>query len=455
MGVVYRARYVVNDREVAVKMLPEDVTSPTVLARFERELEVLKNLKHPNIVLSFGGSCEDKQKFYAMELVEGGSLEDQLRERGRLPWETVIEYGKQMCAALDYLHKNGVIHRDVKPANFLIGDHGQLKLSDFGLASVIAARRITSAGKTAGTLLYMAPEQIRGADIDARTDLYALGCVLYELITGEPPFMGNTPAATMHMHCKSPIPRASELALDCPAELDQLITRLLAKEPDDRPASAVEVSEALTKVTPTVQVVQRTRGIDRVAERKTTNVRISTHEFLSGGGLAFWPLAVALVAIAGLFYWNMQLRKTAALAERAEELWVAAAHSDNHDVQVTAIKALGRLGTASEAALNSLATAAGSSNDMVRMEAVAAMGELGKSARSQSTLLHKIANNDPSQAVRNKAQASLGMLDNAAPTQGGGLLSTLVVLAILAAAGFWFWRQSLPAPVTADDDSEI
>ncbi len=159
MGVVYRARYVINDREVAVKMLPDDVSSPTVLARFEREMEVLKGLRHPHVVRSFGGVCEDKHRFYAMELVEGGSLESRLRERGRLPWEQVVDFGIQMCSALQYLHDNGVVHRDVKPANFLIAGNGQLKLSDFGLASVIAARRITTAGKTAGTLLYMAPNR--------------------------------------------------------------------------------------------------------------------------------------------------------------------------------------------------------------------------------------------------------------------------------------------------------
>ena len=97
MGVVYRGRYVVKNIDVAVKMLPDDVTNPVVLARFEREMEVLKTLRHPNIVRSFGGVCEDKQRFYAMELMQGGSLEDQLQERGRLPWETVIEYGLQMC----------------------------------------------------------------------------------------------------------------------------------------------------------------------------------------------------------------------------------------------------------------------------------------------------------------------------------------------------------------------
>jgi serine/threonine-protein kinase len=141
-----------------------------------------------------------------MELVEGGSLEDQLQERGQLPWEQVIAYGQEMCAALAYLHQHGVVHRDIKPANFLIDGNKRLKLSDFGLASVVAARRITTAGKTAGTILYMAPEQIRGGDITPQTDLYALGCVLYELLAGTPPYVGSTPAATLTRRRRSIAP---------------------------------------------------------------------------------------------------------------------------------------------------------------------------------------------------------------------------------------------------------
>lgn len=443
MGVVYRARYVVNDREVAVKMLPDDVSSPTVLARFERELEVLKNLKHPNIVLSFGGACEDKQKFYAMELVEGGSLEDQLRERGRLPWETVVEYGKQMCAALEYLHKNGVIHRDVKPANFLIGDRGQLKLSDFGLASVIAARKITSAGKTAGTLLYMAPEQIRGADIDARTDLYALGCVLYELLTGEPPFMGNTPATTMHMHCKSPVPRVTEQALDCPVALERLITRLLAKDPADRPGSAAEVARELAEVTPTVKVVTRPRGIDQVEQQRTTPVRVPPPTLTEPTeGMSFWPFATSLAIIAGLFVWNVQLREAEHRAVQSEQLWLEAATSQDMNVRATALESLGQLGHASDRVVAALAASTASSEDYVRLKAVEGLGALGEGARSQSALLMRLKKSDPADEVRQAAEAAIARLDESPSSGYGGLIATLLVFAILAAAGVWFWRQA-------------
>ena len=275
MGVVYRARYVVNDRELAVKMVPADVTDKTALARFEREMAVLKDLKHPNIVRCFGGVCENKRRFYAMELIPGGSLEDLLQQRGKFSWEQVVEYGLQMCAALECSHRHGVVHRDVKPGNFLIAANGRLKLSDFGLASVSTNRRITQMGKTAGTFLYMAPEQIRGKDLSPQTDLYALGCVLFELLSGRPPFVAETPAATLHMHCKRPPPRITETVLDCPVALEQLIDHLLAKDPTARPESASGVARVLRTVTQTITVrpVQSDTGaVTSVGNRPLTRL---------------------------------------------------------------------------------------------------------------------------------------------------------------------------------------
>lgn len=250
MGVVYRARYVGNDREVALKLLPDDVAqNATILARFEREMEVLKQLRHPNIVHCFGGVCKTKQRFYAMELVEGGTLADELRKKGRYSWDKVIEMGMQMCAGLGYAHEQGVIHRDVKPGNFLIGKNGQLKLADFGLATISSGQKITKAGKTVGTFYYMAPEQIRGKPpVSARTDLYALGCVLFELLTGNPPYMGNHPAETLQKHVEAPIPHVATRMLDCPAALDALIVDLLAKNPEARPASAAIVAKRLEAI---------------------------------------------------------------------------------------------------------------------------------------------------------------------------------------------------------------
>lgn len=166
MGEVYRARFVKNDSIVAVKLLPSDVTNETILARFEREIKILRSLRHPNIVHCFGGACEGDQQFYAMELVEGGSLSELLKKQGRFSVDRTIEYARQMCAGLKYAHERGVVHRDVKPGNFLLTPDGQLKLSDFGLATIAAGRKITADDRTVGTFLYMAPEQISGLAAD-------------------------------------------------------------------------------------------------------------------------------------------------------------------------------------------------------------------------------------------------------------------------------------------------
>ena len=139
-----------------------DIANETILSRFERELEILNTLRHPHIVRCFGGVCEGNQHFYAMELVEGGTLDHLLEERGKFSWEATIQFALQMASGLAYAHERGVVHRDVKPGNFLLTPAGKLKLSDFGLATVEAATKITAAGKTMGTFPYMAPEQIRG-----------------------------------------------------------------------------------------------------------------------------------------------------------------------------------------------------------------------------------------------------------------------------------------------------
>jgi eukaryotic-like serine/threonine-protein kinase len=242
MGVVYRARYVNNDKEVALKLLADTVTDPIILGRFDRELEILRKLRHPNIVYCFGGATEGKYRYYAMEIVDGGSLDGLISRRGSLPWELVVKYARQMCSALDCAHSHGVTHRDVKPGNFLIASNGQLKLSDFGLATFVSAQNLTASGKTMGTFRYMSPEQIRGKDVGPQSDLYSLGCVMFEMLTGQPVFDGKSPAEILDLHLNHPPARASSIALDCPALLDKLISRLLEKDPAKRPESASGVA---------------------------------------------------------------------------------------------------------------------------------------------------------------------------------------------------------------------
>lgn len=456
MGVVYRARYVVNNREVAVKMLPADVTDKTALARFEREMAVLKDMRHPNIVRCFGGACEDKRRFYAMELVEGGNLEDVLQRRGKLTWEQVVEYGLQMCAALECSHQRGVIHRDVKPANFLIAANGQLKLSDFGLASVAAQRRITHEGKTAGTFLYMAPEQIRGGEVLPQTDLYALGCVFFELLTGRPPFVAETPAGTLHLHCRTPPPRVTEFALDCPPALEDLILRLLEKDAAKRPASAAEVARELRAVTQTVTVVPA-RKPGRLTP-KAGNVPVTAPgpdhvtEFLPSAPRtvtrvpAWLGAAVAVPLVLALWIWHAYAGQSEWL-RRSDELWIAALNQNDRELINAAAHALGELAPDSEAALNALIEATHSPNPHVREIAVTALGEAGAAAQPYKSELLRIQKQDVEIPVRNAAEAAIKKIEQDAGSGGGVMLPILGSLALLGlAAGFWFWQTKRLVP---------
>ncbi|HWL07300.1 MAG TPA: protein kinase, partial [Planctomicrobium sp.] len=388
MGVVYRARYVVNGRQVALKMMPAEVADKTAMARFERELEVLKTLRHPNIVRCFGGVCEDKRHFYAMELLEGGSLEDQLRKRGKFAWEQVIQYGLQMCEALKCSHEKGVIHRDVKPSNFLLTPSGQLKLSDFGLASVSASHKITAAGKTAGTFLYMAPEQIRGHEVTPRTDLYALGCVLFELTTNDVPFLGETAAATLQLHCFTAPPRPTEKALDCPIALERIILKLLQKDPAERYQSAEAVARELQAVQQTVTIttpLEKGKNFPtgyKPDERPQLLTEKKTRELPKlnfSGQEKRWVLALsgalALSLLLNAVQWN---RNT--VAARWEDSWKQALENPDHAVRVTALRTVGKMVQHDRGQLQTLLKSLEHPQPDVRAVAASSLGEAGYAA---------------------------------------------------------------------------
>lgn len=446
MGVVYRARYVVNGRQVALKMLPSDVTDKTALARFERELEVLKTLRHANIVRCFGGVCEDKRRFYAMELLEGGSLEDQLRLKGRFAWEQVIYYGLQMCAALECSHQKGVVHRDIKPSNFLLTPTGQLKLSDFGLASVMASRKITAAGKTAGTFLYMAPEQIRGQEITPRTDLYALGCVLYELLTGQVPFIGDSPGTTLHLHCYSAPVRPSEKALDCPVQLERIILRLLEKDPADRPPSAGAVAKELRSVNQTVTVVGLPEEFDRrtsgqADRRKNVEALKKTTQLSMASRVPAPALFAVLMVLALSLIWNVSHLLRGDVQQDWRRLWLQAFESSSADVRKEAVRAFGAMAARDRMSLESLTAGISDPDEHVRLASVQELGNAGNAARSTIPLLIKLQNTDGSQPVRDAATAAVQRIRTSDagthfPWLGLCLISGLV---IAAAVGLYWW----------------
>jgi serine/threonine-protein kinase len=453
MGVVYRARYVVNDKHFAVKLLPSDVTDETILARFQRELEILKKLKHQNIVRCFGGETKNKRQFYAMELVDGGTLEQLLASRGRLAWELVVEYGLQMCAALAYSHQHGIVHRDIKPGNFLLTNTGRLKLSDFGLASVIAARRITAEGRTMGTYQYMAPEQIRGKEITPQTDLYALGCVFFELLTGRPPFVGETAAEILHQHIKEPAPRVGQFAPDCPAGLEQLVFDLLQKEPSARPADAETVARRLGGVTQTITVKPNLRPFEQVATapqavemKDTKSATVISHtssERLVTVPRWIWLAGIAGVALLLVLIFSLLSQRSSA-EKQAEDLWLQAFEDGDVPVKIVAAKALGQLAPTSEAASSLLLEALENppQERTLMVAVVTAVGEAGYSAKSAVGTMQKIAQSHSESTVRTAAMAAGNKLKSAEPP-GRSVwfyLNVLTLLSALGAAGWVHWK---------------
>ncbi len=448
MGVVYRARYVVNNIEVALKMLPADVTDPTVLARFERELEVLKSLKHENIVRCFGGQCEDKARFYAMELVTGGTLESELQRRGRLSWEMVLAYGEQICRALSAAHAKGVVHRDIKPSNFLVTPTGQLKLSDFGLATMQASRKITQAGKTAGTFLYMAPEQIRGQEVTPRTDLYALGCMFFELLTGKPPFIGETPAATLHMHLKDSPPRVATTVLDCPPALDELIGRLMEKDPAKRPASADEVAYTLHTITPTIEVRNPKRSSDtpsRGTPVRTQPVAVrkkdSSEDDIPAMLPPWAPMALAAALVASLLL-NVQFVAGALHARDWESTWIASLNHPDAAVRSHAALELGKSPVVSSRGLAAVAGRLGDGDSRVRVAAAEGLGAAGRSAKPYLTTLRKVQKEHEDPQTRSAAAAAEKEINAAPLIRGvGGILKFFAVLLGLAVLALVWFRD--------------
>lgn len=253
MGTVYRATFSKDDgkvRRVAIKVIAPGLgDNERIQARFEREAHILKQLKHPNIVRLLAIGKTQGRPFYAMEYVEGYSLDHHLATKGRVHWEKMIELGKQICASLQHAHDHGIIHRDLKPSNLMLDKNGVLKLTDFGIAKDSDMSGLTSANSTVGTAAYMSPEQCRGErDLTPKSDLYALGIVFYELLTGRKPFSAENAMDMFIQHVSGTFERPARVVMDIPPWLDNLVCQLMEKKPEHRPADARTVSQALDEV---------------------------------------------------------------------------------------------------------------------------------------------------------------------------------------------------------------
>ena len=246
MGTVYEASLSETGEPAAVKILSVTLSHDDGFRdRFKTEIETLRKLRHPNIVRLYGFGEQDDLLFYAMELVNGRSLEDGLQAGRRFAWNEVTDYAIQTCRALKHAHDRGVIHRDIKPANLLLTPEGQVKLSDFGIAKLFGSTGLTAVGGVLGTAEYMAPEQTDGRSITPRCDLYSLGGVMYTLLAGRPPFKAATLVEMIQLQRYAEPDPVRRYAPDVPEELQFIIADLLVKDPDARIATAMVLSRRL------------------------------------------------------------------------------------------------------------------------------------------------------------------------------------------------------------------
>jgi len=272
-GEVWRAADPLLGRDVAVKTLTFAPRDQVGVKRFAREARALARLNHPNVVGVYDSGLDDATGYLVMPLLAGPSLATLLAETGPLPLEEALDYAKQAAAGLEAAHEAGLVHRDVSPANLILDGAGTLKLVDFGVARFADASTVlTATGTVFATPGYVSPEQAAGHPADARSDLYALGCVLYALLAGEPPFTAEHPIGVVQHHLTSPPPSLGARRADVPAALDELLSALLAKEPRHRPQTAREVAQRLDAMRPqaaaTVPLTAPTLVIRRPPRRR-------------------------------------------------------------------------------------------------------------------------------------------------------------------------------------------
>ena len=281
MGTVYAAINETTREKVAVKVLaPLLANQEGFRDRFAAEIEALQELEHPNIVKLFGSGQHSGFLYYAMELVDGCSLEDELFRRRRFQWQEVCRIGIDLCRALKLAHDHGVIHRDIKPANLLWSKDEQVKLSDFGIARLFGNTGFTSEGGVLGTAEYMAPEQAEGNRITHHCDLYSLGGVLYTLLAGRPPFQSKSMLKLLQMQRFSQPESVCKYAPDTPPEFDQIILQLLEKEPEKRFPNALLVA-------------RRMEAMQRALSLKSENEQASSPQANMTSGFEIHPYDAA------------------------------------------------------------------------------------------------------------------------------------------------------------------
>jgi serine/threonine-protein kinase len=248
MATVYRAYDPRFEREVAIKVLPREMLhDPQFRTRFEREAKTIAMLEHPAIVPVYDFGEEDGQPYFVMRFMPGGSLADRLKQ-GPLTIQEVTRIFARLAPALDTAHAKGIIHRDLKPANILFDQYNEPYISDFGIAKLTESQASVTGSGIIGTPAYMSPEQAQGEPIDGRSDIYGLGVILFEALTGQQPFVGDTPMSVVVKHITDPVPHILDVKPDLPAGIEKIVEKALAKDPNERFSTAQELLEALQAV---------------------------------------------------------------------------------------------------------------------------------------------------------------------------------------------------------------
>jgi serine/threonine protein kinase len=283
MATVYLARELRHDRSVALKVIHAELVETVASGRFLREIRLAGRLQHPHIIPMLDSGEAQGRLWYTMPYVRGESLRAMLERERALPIENAVELAKEIALALDYAHREGVIHRDLKPENILLSD-GQALIVDFGLAKALeASDRLTGNGVAVGTGAYMSPEQATGGEVDGRADLYSLGCLLYEMLVGEPPFIGATVQAVITQRFTMAPPSVRRVRPEVSEDLDRVIRQTLMLDPAQRFANGAELARALA------------RGVPEPASEPET-LEVSRSDLASWVGRWLVPLVAAAVA---------------------------------------------------------------------------------------------------------------------------------------------------------------